>query len=78
MLVDEKSENERSLCENHLSPREQQVAEWVGEGKSNEEIAVILGISAHTVKNHLDKIFRKLGVENRCAAAVAIQRRHAN
>jgi DNA-binding CsgD family transcriptional regulator len=78
LLVDEKSENERSLCEDHLSPREQQVAEWVGEGKSNEEIAVILGISAHTVKNHLDKIFRKLGVENRCAAAVAIQRRHAN
>ena len=34
-----------------------------GQGKSNEEIAIILGISAHTVKNHIDKIFRKLGVE---------------
>ena len=78
LLVDEEIEEERSFLENHLSPREQQVAEWVGEGKSNEEIAVILGISAHTVKNHLDKIFRKLGVENRWAAAVAIQRRHAN
>jgi DNA-binding CsgD family transcriptional regulator len=73
LLVDEETEDV-----DHLSPREQQVAEWVGEGKSNEEIAIILGISAHTVKNHLDKIFRKLGVENRCAAAVAIQRRHAN
>ena len=59
-----------------LSPREQEVAEWVGQGKSNEEIAIILGISAHTVKNHLDKIFRKLGVENRCAAAAALQRDH--
>ena len=78
LLVDEETEDERSFFEDHLSPREQQVAEWVGEGKSNEEIAIILGISAHTVKNHLDKIFRKLGVENRCAAAVAIQRRHAN
>jgi DNA-binding CsgD family transcriptional regulator len=78
LLVDEETEDERSFCEDHLSPREQQVAEWIGEGKSNEEIAIILGISAHTVKNHLDKIFRKLGVENRCAAAVAIQRRHAN
>jgi DNA-binding CsgD family transcriptional regulator len=78
LLVSEDTEDERSFLEDHLSPREQQVAEWIGEGKSNEEIAVILGISAHTVKNHLDKIFRKLGVENRCAAAVAIQRRHAN
>ena len=78
LLVDEEADDERSFFEDHLSPREQQVAEWVGEGKSNEEIAIILGISAHTVKNHLDKIFRKLGVENRCAAAVAIQRRHAN
>jgi DNA-binding CsgD family transcriptional regulator len=78
LLVDEEIEDERSCGEDHLSPREQQVAEWVGEGKSNDEIGVILGISAHTVKNHLDKIFRKLGVENRCAAAVAIQRRHAN
>ena len=56
-----------------LSPREQEVANWVAQGKSNEEIAIILGISSHTVKNHLDKIFRKLGVENRCAAAMAIQ-----
>jgi DNA-binding CsgD family transcriptional regulator len=77
LLVDEEIESERSPLENHLSPREQQVAEWVGEGKSNDEIATILGISAHTVKNHLDKIFRKLGVENRCAAAVAVQRQHA-
>lgn len=77
LLVDEEVEGERSPLEEHLSPREQQVAEWVGQGKSNDEIAIILGISAHTVKNHLDKIFRKLGVENRCAAAVAIQRQHA-
>jgi len=77
LLVDEHIEDGRPWPETHLSPREQEVAEWVGQGKSNEEIAIILGISAHTVKNHLDKIFRKLGVENRCAAAVAVQRQHA-
>jgi DNA-binding CsgD family transcriptional regulator len=77
LLVDEETEGERCPFEDHLSPREQQVAEWVGQGKSNDEIATILGISAHTVKNHLDKIFRKLGVENRCAAAVALQRQYA-
>ena len=72
LLVDEQVENGRIAAD--LSPREQEVADWVGQGKSNEEIAIILGISAHTVKNHLDKIFRKLGVENRCAAAMALQR----
>jgi DNA-binding CsgD family transcriptional regulator len=77
LLVDEQADPEGSPLENSLSPREQQVAEWVGQGKSNDEVAIILGISPHTVKNHLDKIFRKLGVENRCAAAVAIQRSHA-
>ena len=76
LLVDEEIREGMSPLEDHLSPREQQVVEWLGQGKSNEEIAIILGISAHTVKNHLDKIFRKLGVENRCAAAVAIQRQH--
>jgi DNA-binding CsgD family transcriptional regulator len=75
--VDEEIVGQRSPLEEQLSPREQQVAEWVGQGKSNDEIGTILGISAHTVKNHLDKIFRKLGVENRCAAAVAIQRQNA-
>lgn len=56
-----------------LSPREVEVAEWMRRGKSNEEIAIILGISAHTVKNHLERIFRKLGVENRHAAAITLQ-----
>ena len=77
LLVDEQVENGRPAWPAvELSPREQEVAEWVGQGKSNEEIAIILGISAHTVKNHLDKIFRKLGVENRYAAAAALQRNH--
>lgn len=53
-----------------LSRREREVLEWVGEGKSNSEIALILGISGHTVKHHMEKIFAKLGVENRHAAMV--------
>jgi len=54
-----------------LTTREREVYYWVCQGKSNEEIAVILGISANTVKNHLSPIFQKLGVENRYAAALA-------
>ena len=72
LLVDEQVEDD--WAEVDLSPREHEVVDWVGQGKSNDEIAILLGISAHTVKNHLDKIYRKLGVENRCAAAMALQR----
>jgi DNA-binding CsgD family transcriptional regulator len=72
LLVDEQIGDGR--CDADLSPREHEVVDWVSQGKSNEEIAILLGISTHTVKNHLDKIYRKLGVENRCAAAMALQR----
>lgn len=70
LLVDEQESGPSAAGE--LSPREQEVARWMGRGKSNDEIAIILGISAHTVKNHLEKIFRKLGVENRHAASLAL------
>jgi DNA-binding CsgD family transcriptional regulator len=56
-----------------ISAREQEVLEWLEEGKSNGEIAVILGISEHTVRHHLERIFSKLGVENRRAAMLCVQ-----
>lgn len=71
LLVGEQETGASPACE--LSPREAEVADWMRRGKSNEEIAIILGISAHTVKNHLERVFRKLGVENRHAAAIALQ-----
>jgi DNA-binding CsgD family transcriptional regulator len=75
LLVDEQIEEGRPVrAADELSPREREVAEWVCQGKSNDEIAIILGISTHTVKNHLDKVFRKLGVENRHAAAATLHR----
>jgi transcriptional regulator EpsA len=51
-----------------LSQREAQVLRWLGEGKSNEEIGKILGISGLTVKNHLQRLYRVLGVSNRAHA----------
>ncbi len=54
-------------CE--LSLREQDVMDWLAQGKSNSDIGVMLGISPHTVRKHLENVFRKLGVENRTAAA---------
>lgn len=51
-----------------LTAREIEVLSWVFKGKSNPEIGLILGLSALTVKNHLRKIFRKLGVGSRVQA----------
>jgi DNA-binding NarL/FixJ family response regulator len=48
-----------------LSKREEQVVDLVTEGLPNIEISKKLGVSAHTVKNHLFHIFNKLGVSNR-------------
>jgi DNA-binding CsgD family transcriptional regulator len=54
-----------------LSPREAQVLAWVAEGKTNGEIGIILDARPRTVAKHLERIFRKLGVETRTAAAAA-------
>ena len=51
-----------------ISEREEQVLIWVREGMSNQEIGVQLGISPLTVKNHVQKILRKLGATNRAQA----------
>ncbi len=58
-----------------LTPREAEVLFWVAQGKSNPEIATILGVGLTTVKKHLEATFAKLGVENRTsAAAMALER----
>jgi len=54
-----------------LTPRERQILLWAREGKSNPQIAMGLGISPLTVKNHVQNILRKLGASNR-AHAVAL------
>ncbi|MCU6498891.1 LuxR C-terminal-related transcriptional regulator [Rugamonas sp. A1-17] len=51
-----------------VSAREMEILHWVREGKSNEEIGLILGISGLTVKNHLQRLYRLLGVSNRAHA----------
>ena len=53
-----------------LSHREMEVLVYITRGMSNKEIAVLLGISHQTVKNHVTSILRKLSVEDRTQAAV--------
>jgi DNA-binding NarL/FixJ family response regulator len=58
-----------------LSGREMEVLGQVTKGLSNKEIALALGISHQTVKNHVTAILRKLGVEDRTQAAIYALRR---
>lgn len=48
-----------------LSARERQVIEYLSSGRTNREIAESLGLSRHTIKNYLFRIFDKLGVSSR-------------
>jgi DNA-binding NarL/FixJ family response regulator len=53
-----------------LTPREEQIVSEVVSGKTNNEIAQSLGMSAQTVKHHLTSIFDKVGVYNRLELAL--------
>jgi two-component system nitrate/nitrite response regulator NarL len=48
-----------------LTPRESEILDLIREGLSNKQIAQRLSIQLQTVKNHVHKILRKLGVERR-------------
>ncbi|MEO8044315.1 MAG: helix-turn-helix transcriptional regulator [Spartobacteria bacterium] len=52
-----------------LAPREAEVLGWVAQGKTNSEIAIILGLAPGTVKFYVERILTKLGCETRTAAA---------
>ena len=63
-----------------LTTREGEVLSWLSKGKTNRDIAQILGLSPRTVDKHLEQIYAKLGVENRTAAAAIAtntNRRHS-
>lgn len=51
-----------------LTRRQREIMDWIAEGKTSAEAAIILGISPRTVEKHLEAVFQRLGVENRIAA----------
>jgi len=57
-----------------LTPRERELAEIVGDGHANAEIARRLRKSVHTVKKQLQAVFRKLGVERRSQLIALLSR----
>lgn len=57
-----------------LSSREEEIMHWVRLGKTNQEVGQILDISSFTVKNHLQRIFKKLDVLNRAQAVAKMDK----
>ena len=68
-----KSDNEKIES---LTKRELEVLKNLTVGMYNKEIALKLGISERTVKNHVSNIFKKVGVADRTQAAVFAIRSH--
>jgi RNA polymerase sigma factor (sigma-70 family) len=60
---------------NHLTPREKQILRLVARGLSNRETARRMGLAEATVKVYVQRIFKKVGVNNRTALAVLVARK---
>lgn len=71
LLLEQESERRRSngTAGGLLTRRQTEVLSWVARGKTNAEIAAILRLKTGTIGKYLERIFPKLGVENRTAAA---------
>lgn len=55
-----------------ISARQAEVLHWMAEGKTDEEIGLILSVSAHTAHKHVQNVFKKLGVSNRATAVLRL------
>lgn len=62
----------RALIRHGLTARESEILSWVVQGKTNLEIGTILSISPRTVQKHLERVYNRLGVENRHAAMALV------
>jgi len=57
-----------------LTPREKEIAELVAQGLLNKQIALRLGLTLATIKDHLHNVLEKTGLQNRAALAAAVVR----
>lgn len=69
LLEQEAEKRRRNGFGGPLTRRQTEVLSWVARGKTNAEIAAILSLKTGTIGKYLERIFPKLGVENRTAAA---------
>jgi DNA-binding CsgD family transcriptional regulator len=57
---------------NALAPKEREVAELIGEGLNNADIASRMGVGEQTIKNYSSAVIKKLGLKNRTEVALLI------
>ena len=57
----------------HLTPRELAVAQRLAEGRSNQQVARLFGVSIHTARRHVEHILMKLGVHSRAAVGARLR-----
>jgi len=74
-LVDLASRAPDPALEAGLTSRELELLPLAAEGIGNRELALLLGVSEQTVRNHLSNIYRKLGARNRTQMAAEARRR---
>jgi DNA-binding CsgD family transcriptional regulator len=55
-----------------LTPRELEILRWIARGKTTREIAVVLVVSPHTVRKHVEHILEKLGARTRSEAVARV------
>ena len=72
MLIERSGDllRQRQIDSPHLTSRQKQVLNMLVEGRSNKEIAVLMGIEVRTVKAHIAGLLRKMGVRNRIALSI--------
>jgi DNA-binding CsgD family transcriptional regulator len=63
-------ESRRSVTREDLTETERRVLIELGRGKSNGEIAMALGLSVHTIRNDLSRIYKKFDVQDRLQAGL--------
>lgn len=68
LLISFHEDNDEPLC--NLTPKEKETFYWLSQGLKNEEIARKMVVSEKTVKNHVTRILRKLGLRDRTQAAI--------
>ena len=72
-LQEKKSRYEFSQLNQHgLTDRQIDIAFWLTQGKSDADIATLIGVAPRTVSKHVENVLAKLGCENRTAAAVHV------
>lgn len=59
-----------------MTPREQEIMQWIARGKSDAQIAALLNRSLHTVRNQVRKILGKLGTTSRISAVLRAHQRN--